>query len=167
MRASSSGGRVACVPSKVHPLNVNCLSCWAKGHSNMNTSLYRQLFAVLLVVMTSGCSSPVATDRSHGQTASKIKFSLDDIRADGLRGPSDGLISVSYEFCVPKDESIYQEIRRIDPSIEIHKNSEGRIGCTKQQALCIGHTHQPDWRAKLMALTSQPYISEIRQCFFE
>ena len=99
--------------------------------------------------------------------AAKIKFQLDDIRPDGLRGPADGLVSVSYEFCVRADDRFYQEVRRIDPSVQIHPNSSGRIACPKGQVLCIGQTNQPHWRDVLRRLSSLSYISEIRECFFE
>src|SRR5690606_15785580 len=59
----------------------------------------------------------------------KIKLSLDEIRPDGLRGPEDGLVSVSYEFCVPNDETALAEVRRIAPGVAIHAGSKGRIGC--------------------------------------
>jgi hypothetical protein len=99
--------------------------------------------------------------------AAKIKFQLDDIRPDGLRGPADGLVSVSYEFCVRADDRFYQEVRWIDPSVQIYPNSSGRIACPKGQALCIGQTNQPHWRDVLRRLSSLSYISEIRECFFE
>lgn len=47
----------------------------------------------------------------------KIKFNIDDIRPDGLRGPDDGLVSVSYEFCVPNNEAVLAEVRRIAPGV--------------------------------------------------
>ena len=94
-------------------------------------------------------------------------FPLDDIRPDGLRGQPGNLVSVAYEFCVPDDNQIYQELREIDPGLQIYKNSPGRIGCTKPMSLCIGETNHPDWREVLQALASLEYITEIRQSFFE
>jgi hypothetical protein len=99
---------------------------------------------------------------------SKIKFAMDSIRSDGLRGSSDGLRSLSYEFCVPADDHIYQEIRQIDPSVQILQGSTGRIGCsTTQEALCLGDTGHPHWKESLIQLTQKPYITEIRESFFE
>ena len=110
--------------------------------------------------------------KSHTRDASaaalaKIKFSLDDIRPDGLRGPDDGLVSVSYEFCVPNDEKTLAEVRRIAPSVVIHVGSKGRIGCGDDQALCIGTTHGPDWRRELMGIAELGYVAEIAECHFE
>ncbi|GDY21429.1 hypothetical protein LBMAG56_27760 [Verrucomicrobiota bacterium] len=104
---------------------------------------------------------------SATNAASKIKFRLEAIRPDGLRGPPDGLVSVAYEFCVPADPAVYQEVRRLDPSVQISPGSRGRIGCSKQQALCIGNTHQRNWREILLALAALPYVAEVRECFFE
>ena len=65
------------------------------------------------------------------------------------------------------DDLPYQEVRRIDSSVQIYPGSSGRIACAKDQALCIGQTHQPRWREVLKGLTSLKYISEIRESFFE
>jgi hypothetical protein len=133
----------------------------------MDISFLKIMVVMLAALAVTGC-------RSHPQQASdpwpgdaKIKFRLDDIRSDGLRGPQDGLVSVAYEFCVPADDRVYQEVRRIDSSVQIHPGSSGRIACSKDQALCIGETHQPRWRDVLKGLTSLKYISEIRESFFE
>jgi hypothetical protein len=97
----------------------------------------------------------------------KIKFQLEDIHADGLRGPPDGLVAVPYEFCVPSDERVQQEILRIDPSLQIQRGAHGRAGCAANQSLAIGETNQPRWREVLQALSSLTYIDEIRECFYE
>jgi hypothetical protein len=97
----------------------------------------------------------------------KIKFKLDEIRADGLRGPADGLVSVSYEFCVPKDEQTFAELRKIAPGVAIHAGSKGRIGCSDDQALCIGSTSGEGWREVLLAIAELGYVAEIRECHFE
>jgi hypothetical protein len=107
------------------------------------------------------------TREESAAALAKIKFSLDDIRPDGLRGPDDGLVSVSYEFCVPKDEATFAEVRRIAPGVAIHAGSKGRIGCGEDQALCIGTTHGPDWRTELMGLAELGYVVEIAECHFE
>lgn len=99
--------------------------------------------------------------------AGKIKFRLDNIRADGLRGPPDGLVSVAYEFCVPAKPEVYQEVRRIDPSVQISPGSRRRIGCATNQVLCLGNTHQRNWREILLTLAALQYVSEVRECFFE
>lgn len=120
-------------------------------------------FAATLTARASGSESNVL----HADEVAKIKFEVDNIRPDGLRGPSDGLVSVAYEFCVPANEQAYEEVRRIDPSIKIYPGSRGRIGCGKDETLCIGSTHQPRWREVLKRLSALSYISEIRECFYE
>lgn len=111
--------------------------------------------------------SKSGTRDASAAALAKIRFSLDDIRPDGLRGPDDGLVSVSYEFCVPKDEKIFAEVRRIAPGVKISAGSKGRIGCGEDQALCIGTTHGPDWKKELLGLAELGYVVEIAECFFE
>ena len=118
------------------------------------------------IVLTDCMASPVADDRQSLPIA-KVMFPLDNIRADGLRGPPDGLRSVAYAFCIPTDKQAHQQVHAIDPSLQIYPGSPGRIGCTSQQSLCIGETHQPDWHEVLQRLAALNYISEIRQSFFE
>ena len=129
---------------------------------------FLKIFAVMLVALAvTGCHSRPQPASDQWPGAAKVRFRLDDIRPDGLRGPQDGLVSVAYEFCVPADDRVYQEVRRIDSSVQIYPGSSGRIDCAKDQALCIGQTHQPRWREVLKGLTSLKYISEIRESFFE
>jgi hypothetical protein len=133
----------------------------------MSISFLKLTGVVLVAAALAGCHSPPPQGRDPWPDASKIKFQLEGIRPDGLRGPPDGLVSVAYEFCVPADEGVYQAVRRIDPSVQISPGSPGRIGCSKAQALCTGSTHQPRWRDVIKELSSLPYVAEIRQCFFE
>ena len=123
--------------------------------------------AMLFSAVLAGCHA--ASERSTEQLAqsAKIKFPLDDIRTDGLRGPPDGLVAVSYEFCVPASDQVYQEILRVDPGLKIYSDSPGRIGCLGNQVLIIGETHHPNWREVLQELSTLTYITEIRECFFE
>jgi hypothetical protein len=112
-------------------------------------------------------NAKVRTREETEAILAKIKFSLDDIRPDGLRGPDDGLVSVSYEFCVPKNEAAFAEVRRVAPGVAIHAGSKGRIGCGEDQALCIGSTHGPNWRKELMGLAELGYVVAIAECHFE
>lgn len=123
--------------------------------------------ATLAAIALAGCDSQPAAEPDRWPEMVKIKFSLDAIRTDGLVGPPDGLRSLAYEFCVPADERVYQEIRRLDPTIQISPGVPGRIACSKTQALCTGNTHQPRWREVLKALSSRPDVAEIRECVFE
>ena len=123
--------------------------------------------AMLFSAVLAGCHA--ASERSTEQLAqsAKIRFPLDDIRTDGLRGPPDGLVAVSYEFCVPASEQVYQEILRIDDGLNIYTGSPGRIGCVTGQALIIGETHHPNWYEVLQELSTLTYVTEFRECFFE
>ena len=122
---------------------------------------------ILMVVLLNGCQATTETGVAQQPEMAKIKFSLEDIHADGLRGPPDGLVSVAYEFCVPADDAIYQEVRQIDPSLSVYARSPGRIGCSDNQSLAIGETSQARWREVLLELSSLAYVDEIRECFFE
>jgi hypothetical protein len=119
---------------------------------------------LLLGLLTAGL---VACATAQGGPSAKIRFPLDSIRADGLSGPADGLVSIAYEFCVPADPQVMAEIKRLDPSVQISLVARGRIGRRDGQALCLGHTHQKDWRAILERLAARADITEIRRCYFE
>jgi len=121
----------------------------------------------MVAITLNAQAAPSSHEKAQSRDAAKIKFRLDDIRPDGLRGPPDGSGSVAYEFCVPADEKVYKEVRKIDPSVAITHGSHGRVGCTESQSLCIGRTNQPHWREVLKALAALKYVTEIRECFFE
>ena len=129
----------------------------------------RTLLALSIVTAApvAGFSAPGDEKKVRAPRAGKIKFRLDNIRADGLRGPADGLVSVSYEFCVPADAATYAEVKRLDPTVQITPGARGRVGCAAGQALCIGNTHQAGWRRVLEKLAALGYVKEIRECFFE
>ncbi len=119
---------------------------------------------VLLCLLTAGL---VACASVPAPSSAKIRFPLDGIRADGLSGPASGLVSIDYEFCVPADPRVLEEIKRLDPSVKISLVARGRIGRREGQALCLGNTHQPAWRSVLERLAARPDIAEIRRCYFE
>ena len=104
-----------------------------------------------------GCDRPLA----------KIQLDLKSIGPDGLRGAAGGRVSVAYELCVPAAQPVYAEVRRIDPALEIHEGSAGRVGCSPSQALVLGATNGNDWRSKLESLAALPYVAEIREAHFE
>lgn len=133
----------------------------------MSKGVLQSLVRVCFCLGIMSCSPVPQGSPLEPESSAKIKFDLEVIHPDGLRGRPDGLVSVSYEFCIPKEEAFREEVRRIDPSVQIHEGSRGRIGCRKDQALCIGSTHQPNWRQILGQLAERPYIEEIRECFFE
>lgn len=97
----------------------------------------------------------------------KIGFDINALDKEGLAGPPDGKVAVSYEFCIPALSRFVNEIVRIDPSIKVHKKSKGRVACDKQQWLCIGNTHQELYRQKLQRLAELEYIKRIEKTVFE
>lgn len=96
-----------------------------------------------------------------------IRFDLSRLGDNGLYGPPDGLRSLDYEFCIPSGEPYAGEVRAIDPSARFHAGSPGRIGCTGEQSLVLGNTHQPGFREILQKLAALPYVTRIDQAFFE
>lgn len=97
----------------------------------------------------------------------KISLDFRQIDEQGLSGPPDGKTAVNYEFCIPPEESKWKEVSRIDPSAQKHAQSKGRINCEPGQWLVIGSTHQPEYKLKLYKLAALPYVSAIRQTFWE
>ena len=120
-----------------------------------------RLLLCLLTVGLVACASVPAP------TSAKIRFPLDGIRTDGLSGPAGGLVSIDYEFCVPADPRVLEEVKRLDPSVKVSLVARGRIGRRDGQALCLGNTQQKDWRLVLERLAARPDIAEIRRCYFE
>ena len=98
---------------------------------------------------------------------SKISFNLDQLDDEGLYGPPSGLRALDYEFCIPADPVFEAQVKAIDPTIVIYAESKGRIGCVPGEKLCLGHTHQPEFKAVLLKLASLPFVKQIKQCFFE
>jgi len=99
--------------------------------------------------------------------SAKIRFDLSRLNDSGLRGPPDGLRALDYEFCIPSGERYVQEVKAIDPSAAVYSRSPGRIGCTEDQNLVIGNTHQLDFQEVLRELAALPYVARIDEAFFE
>jgi hypothetical protein len=122
-------------------------------------SLFLSLYLVPL-----GCR---AAERPQVGPLSKITFSLGQINQDGLCGTTGGLRALHYEFCIPGDGAHEARVREIDPTIQVFHKSRGRIGCTAGEHLCIGSTHQPDFKTVLFKLASLPFVKRIDQAYFE
>jgi len=108
-----------------------------------------------------------AEARAQVDPKSKITFNLEHLNESGLYGPPGGLRALHYEFCIPGDPGYEAEVRQIDPSIQVSKTSPGRIRCAEGEYLCVGNTHQPDFRMVLNKLANLPYVKRIDQAFFE
>ena len=125
-------------------------------------------FSISLSGCAGGDDPPANPDpEPEVPTLTKVTFDLELLNDDGLIGPPTGLRSVMYEFCIPADSASAVEVRAIDPSVKLHSTSPGRIGCTDDQVLCIGETHQPGWRTVLGQLSALDYIERIDQSFAE
>ncbi|MEG3438385.1 hypothetical protein V0288_14740 [Pannus brasiliensis CCIBt3594] len=120
-----------------------------------------RLAIALILVLTEGFFINIKAEES--QVLSKITFDLSTISESGLIGTGTGVRSLAYEFCIPANPETEKEVRSIDPSLKIYRHSPGRIRCQKTQYLCIGETHQPKWREKLLNLANLAYIEKIQQ----
>jgi hypothetical protein len=47
------------------------------------------------------------------------------------------------------------------------RGARGRIGCGTDEVLCLGSTHQPEWRQVLTNLARLPYVRRIAEAHFE
>ena len=119
------------------------------------------LFLLLVILFSSAFQCPKKTDKVN---QAKIKFDYAAIDDSGLRN---GEVAVDYEFCIPADQKILDQVMKIDQGIRVMKSSKGRIGCTDQQWLCINSTHSPGWKNKLYAIASLSYVERIEETFYE
>ena len=97
----------------------------------------------------------------------KIGFDINALDKEGLMGEPGAKVALSYEFCIPAENRFINEVRQIDPSLQFHKKSKGRIPCSKMEWLCIGNTHQELARLKLQHLAELPYVKRIQRTYFE
>ena len=94
----------------------------------------------------------------------KIHFDYSSIDIHGLRN---GEVAVDYEFCIPANEAILQEVLKIDAGIRVMMGSKGRIGCSKSQWLCINSTRSEGWKEKLHTIAYLEYVDRIQETFYE
>jgi hypothetical protein len=97
----------------------------------------------------------------------KLGFDASELDDRGLLGSQDGKVALSYEFCIPRDQQLVDEVRAIDPTVAIHASSSGRVGCGPDEVLCIGSTHQEGFREVLAALCELDFVTRIERCHFE
>jgi hypothetical protein len=131
--------------------------------SQFQRSLPLGLLSVL--VLSASCQPAPAADNRNA--LDKITFDLNALDENGLYGPTDGKRSLDYEFCIPRGDAYAQEVLAVDPSLNFYPHSRGRIGCTEQQTLAIGNTHQPNAQFILMELANLEYIERIQQVDWE
>ena len=129
----------------------------------MNTATMKGLSFLFLIAAASGCTY----NKTPQEKLTKINFKTDNINPQGLTGNSPSLRSISYEFCIPKNAGIAKRVKAIDPSVQLYDKTPGRINCSGTETLAIGNTHQSQWNVVLLNLSSQDYIVEIQETFFE
>lgn len=113
----------------------------------------------LLLVVAGGCQPLSST---HSPTPlDKIAFDLSQLDEQGLYGPTGGKRALDYEFCIPTGEPYQSAVTAIDPSLQLFPGIPGRIGCTEQQILAMGNTHQPRAQLVLQELANLDYIDRI------
>ncbi len=95
----------------------------------------------------------------------KINFDISLLDENGLLGNEEGKVALSYEFCIPKNDLNKNEILGIDSEFQI-SNSRGRIGCSKNEYLCIGTTND-NYKKILSSLVKKDFIKRIDQTFWE
>lgn len=126
-------------------------------NSAKNLTQLWMLFIALLVLPP----LPAASLSIAKQVPQKITFDFSTLSEDGLTTPPSGVQSISYEFCIPATASHWAEVQTVDPTAQRFLHSKGRIGCRGDQYLCIGNTHQPQWRTVLLSLARLDYIERI------
>ena len=128
-------------------------------------------FAAALWVVGCGGGGKAGSDAGKVEPEAadlqKIEFALGRVNAGGLVGPPDGLRALSYEFCVPDRPAELAEVQHLDPSVQLMRGARGRIGCEADEVLCLGSTHQPEWRNVLTNLARLPYVRRIAEAHFE
>ncbi len=124
-------------------------------------------YLLSLVVCLAFISMASKCNESMPMTSPKITFDLNLIGEDGLTKNPGGEVAIDYEYCIPADEKRAAELKKIDPSLKIHHKAKGRIGCSQSQWLCMGNTHQENWRKILLQITELDYVKQIDRTFFE
>ncbi len=120
---------------------------------------------VWVVALAGGCQPQPPADSTT--TLDKIGFDLTQLDDQGLYGPADGKRALDYEFCIPVGEAYGQAVTAIDPSLKLFPGRAGRIGCTDQQVLVMGNTHQPQAQLVLQELANLDYIHRIARVDWE
>ena len=136
--------------------------------------------SLALVLVAAGCrpepsprpaavqaGTPTREEAPGMKTPAPIEIDLDAIDADGLRGPADGKVAVAYEFTIPDSAETRAQVRAIDPTVEFMPGSRGRIGAGVGECLCVGSTHQANWRTVLETLAAFPGVARIVECHRE
>lgn len=97
-----------------------------------------------------------------------VKFDLELLDDDGLIGPADGKRALDYSFSIPTSESKFEEVKAIDPSVELlRKFTRKETGMGEDIMLCKGNTHQENYLDILLKLSKLSYVHEIHQFHYK
>jgi hypothetical protein len=129
-------------------------------------SALNRLLLILVLLPGGALTGEGETGRTGSGPAGKLGFDPDLINEDGLYGPPDGLRALDYEFCIPDVAAYRHQVAAIDPSIRF-SGSPGRIGCSKDEVLALGNSHQPHFRSILERLAVLPFVMRIEPAWFE
>ena len=134
---------------------------------NNRAAYWIVLVLILFAVLSCSKSDQTTKEHGNGDWQDKIAFDLSQIHPDGLTGPPYGLVSVSYEFCIPKDKEHLDRVLAIDSTIKSVSEAPGRIGCGKTEYLCVGDTHNPRWREILQQIATLDFVKGIERTYWE
>ncbi|MEN8126833.1 MAG: hypothetical protein ABFR90_03410 [Planctomycetota bacterium] len=135
--------------------------------NRINMSASPRLLALIISACLLCCSCGKQNTAAESDVSNKITFDLEQFNEEGLRGPPDGLVALDYEFCIPDTEKHKQQVRSIDLTVRFMCGSRGRIGCDSTECLCVGSTHQENFRQVLLQLAALDYIERIDWCVWE
>jgi hypothetical protein len=117
--------------------------------------MFLKIFPIILILI-SGCAP-----------TPKIAFDINRLDGQGLQGNESAKRSLSYEYCAPKSPQWHSKISAIDPSSRFMENSRGRSGCSTNEMLVLGDTHQKNFAEILTTLSELKEIKTIRETHFE
>lgn len=124
-------------------------------------------FTVLLSISLVACNN---TNRSTTSIApcksEKIGFDMSILDENGRIGPSNGKTTLDYEFCIANNEESKTAVLRINPELQIQEG-RGRIGCAKNELLCLGNTGTKDFKNELCALSQLDLVKRIERTYWE
>jgi hypothetical protein len=113
------------------------------------------------------CKGDVFIFNSPIMVGTKITFDTNRLDDNGFLGTGKSKRALAYEFCIPDTAQFKDEVKAIDPTLQLMPGSPGHIGCGKNEYLCIGLIHQRGFKRVLQQLTELTYIQRIDQSFFE
>ncbi|WP_252177377.1 hypothetical protein [Endozoicomonas sp. 4G] len=118
---------------------------------------------LLLALLLGGCST---LGWKVGDMA-KVRFDVNALDKEGLRGSGNNVKAVSYEFCIPDKIEYVDQVMAIDPTLVVYRASPGKTQCRPGEYLAVGDTHQLDYYEVLRKLAELDYVESIQEATFE